>query len=37
MLPPEAVFHNLLIVSIKKSYAGHARKVMNGIWSMGRR
>ena len=34
-LPPEAVFHNLLIVSIKKSYAGHARKVMNGIWSMG--
>jgi len=34
-LPPEAVFHNLMIVSIKKSYAGHARKVMNGIWAMG--
>ncbi|MHB1699172.1 MAG: UbiD family decarboxylase [Acidobacteriaceae bacterium] len=34
-LPPEGVFHNLMIVSIKKSYAGHARKVMNGIWSMG--
>jgi 4-hydroxy-3-polyprenylbenzoate decarboxylase len=34
-LPPEGVFHNLLIVSIKKSYAGHARKVMNGIWAMG--
>jgi 4-hydroxy-3-polyprenylbenzoate decarboxylase len=34
-LPPEAVFHNLMIVAIKKSYAGHARKVMNGIWAMG--
>jgi 4-hydroxy-3-polyprenylbenzoate decarboxylase len=34
-LPAEAVFHNLMIVSIRKSYAGHARKVMNGIWAMG--
>jgi 4-hydroxy-3-polyprenylbenzoate decarboxylase len=34
-LPVEAVFHNLMIVSIRKSYAGHARKVMNGIWAMG--
>ena len=34
-LPVEAVFHNLMIVSIKKSYAGQARKVMHGIWSMG--
>jgi 4-hydroxy-3-polyprenylbenzoate decarboxylase len=34
-LPHEAVFHNLMIVSIRKSYAGHARKVMNGIWAMG--
>lgn len=34
-LPVEAVFHNLMIVSIKKSYAGQARKVMNGIWAMG--
>jgi 4-hydroxy-3-polyprenylbenzoate decarboxylase len=34
-LPVEAVFHNLMIVSIRKSYPGHARKVMNGIWSMG--
>ncbi|GGG94644.1 UbiD family decarboxylase [Silvibacterium dinghuense] len=34
-LPPEGVFHNLMIVSIRKSYAGQARKVMNGIWSMG--
>ncbi len=34
-LPIEAVFHNLMVVSIRKSYAGHARKVMNGIWAMG--
>jgi 4-hydroxy-3-polyprenylbenzoate decarboxylase len=34
-LPAEGVFHNLMIVSIKKSYAGHARKIMNGIWAMG--
>jgi 4-hydroxy-3-polyprenylbenzoate decarboxylase len=34
-LPVEAVFHNLMIVSIKKSYPGHARKVMNAIWSLG--
>ncbi len=34
-LPVEGVFHNLMLVSIKKSYAGHARKVMNAIWSLG--
>jgi len=34
-LPPQGVFHNLMIVAIRKSYAGHARKVMNGIWAMG--
>lgn len=34
-LPVEGVFHNLMLVSIKKSYPGHARKVMNGIWAMG--
>lgn len=34
-LPVEGVFHNLMIVSIRKSYAGQARKVMNGVWSMG--
>ena len=34
-LPVEAVFHNLMIVSIRKSYAGQARKVMHGIWSLG--
>jgi 4-hydroxy-3-polyprenylbenzoate decarboxylase len=34
-LPIAGVFHNLMIVAIRKSYPGHARKVMNGIWSMG--
>jgi 4-hydroxy-3-polyprenylbenzoate decarboxylase len=34
-LPSEGVFHNLMIVSIRKSYAGQARKVMSGIWAMG--
>jgi 4-hydroxy-3-polyprenylbenzoate decarboxylase len=34
-LPIEGVFHNLMIVSIKKSYPGQARKVMNGIWALG--
>src|SRR5437660_1185253 len=34
-LPVEGVFHNLMIVSIRKSYPGHARKVMNGIWALG--
>jgi len=34
-LPLEGVFHNLVIVSIRKSYPGQARKVMNAIWSLG--
>jgi 4-hydroxy-3-polyprenylbenzoate decarboxylase len=34
-MPVEGVFHNLMIVSIKKSYPGQARKVMNAIWSLG--
>jgi 4-hydroxy-3-polyprenylbenzoate decarboxylase len=34
-LPMEGVFHNLMLVSIKKSYPGQARKVMNAIWSLG--
>ncbi len=34
-LPAEGVFHNLMIVSIRKSYAGQARKIMSGIWAMG--
>jgi len=34
-LPVEGVFHNLMLVSIRKSYPGHARKVMDAIWSLG--
>jgi 4-hydroxy-3-polyprenylbenzoate decarboxylase len=34
-LPVEGVFHNLMVLSIRKSYAGQARKVMNGIWALG--
>jgi 4-hydroxy-3-polyprenylbenzoate decarboxylase len=34
-LPVEGIFHNLMIVSIKKSYPGQARKAMNAIWSLG--
>ena len=34
-LPVVGIFHNLMIVSIKKSYPGPARKVMNAIWSLG--
>src|SRR5258708_20937522 len=34
-LPVEGVFHNLMIVSIRKSYPGQARKVMSAIWSLG--
>jgi len=34
-LPIEACFHNLAIVSIKKRYPGHAKKVMFALWSMG--
>jgi len=34
-LPIEGVFHNLMLVSIRKSYPGHSRKVMNAIWSLG--
>jgi 4-hydroxy-3-polyprenylbenzoate decarboxylase len=34
-LPVEGVFHNLMLVSIKKGYPGQARKVMHAIWSLG--
>ncbi|HEY1984178.1 MAG TPA: UbiD family decarboxylase [Terracidiphilus sp.] len=34
-LPVEGVFHNLMLVSIRKSYPGQARKVMNAIWALG--
>jgi 4-hydroxy-3-polyprenylbenzoate decarboxylase len=34
-LPLEGVFHNCAIVSIRKSYPGHARKIVNAVWGMG--
>ena len=33
-LPAEGIFHNLMIISIRKSYPGHARKVMNALWGL---
>ncbi len=34
-LPVAGAFHNLAIVSIRKSFPGHARKVMNALWGLG--
>lgn len=34
-MPCEGVFHNCLIVSIKKEYPGQARKVASALWGMG--
>ena len=34
-MPAQGIFQNLMIVSIRKSYPGHARKTMNAIWSLG--
>ena len=34
-MPAEGVFHNLMLVSMRKSYPGHARKVMSAIWGLG--
>ncbi|MCB9383941.1 MAG: menaquinone biosynthesis decarboxylase [Bryobacterales bacterium] len=34
-MPAEGIFHNLMLVSIRKSFPGHARKVMNQIWGLG--
>ncbi len=32
-LPPEACSYRMAVVKIKKSYPGHAKRVMFGIWS----
>jgi 4-hydroxy-3-polyprenylbenzoate decarboxylase len=32
-LPPEACSYRIAVVSIKKAYPGHAKRVMMGIWS----
>ncbi len=34
-MPAEGIFHNIMLVSIRKSYPGHARKVMSAIWGLG--
>jgi 4-hydroxy-3-polyprenylbenzoate decarboxylase len=34
-LPPEGIFHNLMIVAIDKRFPGHARKTMHAIWGTG--
>ncbi|WP_353683498.1 menaquinone biosynthesis decarboxylase [Thermodesulfovibrio sp. 3907-1M] len=34
-LPIEGVFHNAAIVSIKKQYPGHGKKIIHGLWGMG--
>lgn len=34
-MPFEGVFHNCVIVSIKKDFPGAARKVMNALWGLG--
>ncbi len=32
-LPPEACSYRVAVVSIKKQYPGHARRIMMGVWS----
>ena len=34
-MPAAGVFHNLMLISIRKSYPGQARKVMHAIWGLG--
>ena len=34
-MPAAGVFHNLVIVSIKKRFPGHPQKVMFGLWGLG--
>ncbi len=34
-LPVEGVFHNCALISIKKSFPMHARKVINAVWGLG--
>jgi len=32
-LPPEACSYRIAVVSIKKAYPGHAKRIMMGVWS----
>jgi 4-hydroxy-3-polyprenylbenzoate decarboxylase len=34
-LPAEGVFHNCAIISLRKAYPMHARKLMHAVWGMG--
>ncbi len=34
-LPIEGVFHNCAIISINKSFPGHANKIINAVWGLG--
>jgi len=34
-MPAAGIFHNLVLVSIRKRYPGHARKVIHGLWGLG--
>jgi 4-hydroxy-3-polyprenylbenzoate decarboxylase len=34
-LPIEGVFHNCALISIKKSFPMHARKIINAVWALG--
>ena len=34
-MPAEGIFHNFIIVAIKKKYPGQAKKVMHTIWGTG--
>jgi 4-hydroxy-3-polyprenylbenzoate decarboxylase len=34
-LPMEGVFHNAALISINKSYPGHAKKIIHGLWGKG--
>jgi len=33
-MPAPGAFHNLVLVSIKKRFPGHARKVIHGLWGL---
>ncbi|HET7753679.1 MAG TPA: menaquinone biosynthesis decarboxylase [Anaeromyxobacteraceae bacterium] len=33
--PPEGAFHNLVLISMKKEFPGHAKKLMHGMWGSG--
>lgn len=34
-LPPEGVFHNLVLAAIRKRYPGHAHKSFHAVWGTG--